>query len=208
MPRKTKEEVLEEFRCSGIEDAAIAVIARRGIDHATVQEIADEAGIAKGTIYVYFHDREELLSRTANRAFDRLLTELEPAFDSAAPFAEQLMAVVLLQLQFFEENAALFRATMALSRRENEVHKNESTGSHRRYLERLEAMFTTAKKRGELRDYDPRAIAAVYRDCLRGVLIRRLEGKSRASRDDEAAFVVSILLRGIQADRKSSKETA
>jgi AcrR family transcriptional regulator len=203
MSRKTKEEVLEEFRCTSIQDAAMAVIARKGIDEATIQEIADEAGIAKGTVYVYFRDRDELLSKTTDRAFDRLLGELESAFKSSGSFANRLMAVALKQLQFFDENGELFRATMALSHRHPEAQSKPRTGSFGRYVEQLEKMFADAKQRGEIRDLDPHELASVYRDCIRGVIIRRIEHKSRTPPHSDATLIVQILLRGIQASGRN-----
>lgn len=201
MSRKTKEEVLEEFRCASIQDAAMAVIARKGMDETTIQDIADEAGIAKGTVYVYFRDREELLAKTGDRLFENLLNELTPAFEADGPFAEKLRGLALRQLRFFDEHRALFRATMALSQREAEMHKPK-TRCFGQYMTRLEAMFTEAGENGELRDgLDPHAVAAVYRDCVRGVILRRLDPKqkSRSSVDADAEFIVSIFLRGVQS---------
>jgi AcrR family transcriptional regulator len=196
--RRTKEEVLEEYRCSTIEDAAIAVIARKGVEHATIQEIADEAGIAKGTVYVYFKDREALLSRVADRAFTRLCDELAQVFDAPGTFAQRLEALVVKQISFFDENADLFRATMALSRREAEAPRKHWPASYTRYSALLESMFQTARESGEIRgDLEPAAVVGVYRDCLRGVLIRRIEHKSRTPRADDAHLIVSVLLRGI-----------
>jgi AcrR family transcriptional regulator len=207
MNRKTKEEVLEEFRSGTIQDAALAVIARKGVDEATVQEIADEAGVAKGTVYVYFRDREELLAKTADRAFDRLIDALEPAFNSSGTFSERLTAVVVRQLEFFDENDSLFRATMALSQRNSESAQL-CNGSRGLYIARLEKMFVEARDRGEIRDLDPIAVAALYRDCVRGVIIRRIEKQSRTPRIDEASFIVSILLHGIAATEVETEHEA
>ncbi len=46
---KTKEQILQEFRIQTIQDAAARVIASKGLNGATMQAIADAAGIAKGT---------------------------------------------------------------------------------------------------------------------------------------------------------------
>jgi TetR/AcrR family transcriptional regulator, fatty acid metabolism regulator protein len=161
MTRKTKEEVLGAFRCTSIQDAAMAVIGRKGIDETTIQDIADEAGIAKGTVYVYFRDRDELLARTADRLFENLLADLAPAFDATGPFAEKLQGLALRQLRFFDEHRALFRATMALSQRESETNKKR-TGCFGQYMARLETLFTRAGENGEIRNgLDPHAVAAV-----------------------------------------------
>ena len=47
------------------------VIARKGMAAATMQEIADEAGVAKGTIYLYFRDRDELVEKTFETAMQQ-----------------------------------------------------------------------------------------------------------------------------------------
>jgi AcrR family transcriptional regulator len=204
MSRKTKEAVVEEFRRASIEDAAMQAIARKGIDEVTIQDIADQAGVAKGTVYVYFRDREELLARTADRLFDNLIVDLEPAFSAPGPFAVRLRGVALRQLRFFDEHKALFRATMALSQRESEPGSKSRCVA--RYLAMLEKLFTDAAASGEIRhDLDPHALAAVYRDCIRGVILRRLDPKSQKSRnsaEDDADLIVSILLRGIHSGDK------
>lgn len=205
MARKTKEEVIEEYRCASIQDAAMRVIARKGIDETTIQEIADEAGIAKGTVYVYFKDREEVLAKTADRLFENLLAELEPAFNAPGTFAERLLGLVLRQLRFFDEHRALFRATTALSQREGEPSRSKPRG-FTQYLARLEKLFTDAAESGQLRrGLDPLGVAHLYRDCTRGVILRRLDPKfqkTRRSAEEDAEMLVSILLRGIASGEK------
>ncbi|HYI10919.1 MAG TPA: TetR/AcrR family transcriptional regulator [Thermoanaerobaculia bacterium] len=204
MSRKTKELVVEEFRRASIEDAAMQAIARKGIEEVTIQDIADEAGVAKGTVYVYFRDREELLARTADRLFDNLIAEIEPSFCAPGGFGVRLRGLALRQLLFFDEHKALFRATMALWQRESDPRKSRCVA---RYLGLLEKFFGDAVAKGDVRpDLDPFMLAAVYRDCIRGVILRRLDPNSQRLRNDaevDAELLVSILLRGIQAGDQS-----
>jgi AcrR family transcriptional regulator len=193
---RTKEEVLEEFRCSAICDAAMTVIARKGVADTTMQDIAAEAGISKATLYVYFKDRDELLAKTAATSYERLVAELEVAFHAPGTLAERLTGVVMRQLRFFDENRELLRAAMALS--PHGPGSKPRTGSYGRYMDLLEGLFTEAKARGEIRDLDPRDIAAVYADCVRGVLVRRIDSKTKTPREQQAAFIVAMLLGGIQ----------
>ena len=69
---KSKEEVVHDYRVQSIQEATMRVIARKGMAAATMQEIAEEAGVAKGTIYLYFRDRDELVEKT----FESAITEL------------------------------------------------------------------------------------------------------------------------------------
>lgn len=204
MTRKTKEAVLEEFRCASIQDAALRVIARKGLDDTTIQDVAGEAGIAKGTVYVYFKDREELLARTVDRLYQDLLDELQPAFDGAGSFAEKLADLARRQVRFFEKHRALFRASNALQHREPAAQKTKSR-CFEQLMEKLEALFTEARRGGALRDgLDPRDVAAFYRDAVRGLILRRLDpkSKSRKNADDDAKLLVSILLHGIESGER------
>jgi AcrR family transcriptional regulator len=48
-------------------DAALRVFARCGLHKTNLEEVAKEAGISKGTIYLYFKDKEELFVAAAHR---------------------------------------------------------------------------------------------------------------------------------------------
>jgi AcrR family transcriptional regulator len=57
---KTKQQVVSEFRRTEIVDAARTVFARRGFAFGIMDEIAKEAGVAKGTLYLYFRSKTEI----------------------------------------------------------------------------------------------------------------------------------------------------
>jgi AcrR family transcriptional regulator len=162
--------------------------------------------VAKGTVYVYFRDREEVLAATADRLFDDLVAELEPAFTAEGAFAVRLHGLALRQLGFFDEHRALFRATLALSQRESDFSKSRSRCSAR-YTPLLEQLFAEAAAKGEIRrDAEPHTIASIYRDLVRGAIIRRLDPKSQKSKNTaeaDAEFIVSVLLQGIQSGETS-----
>src|SRR5438270_12709044 len=111
---RSKEEVVQEFRIQSIRDAAMRVIARRGMAAATMQEIADEAKVAKGTIYLYFRDRDELVEKTFERAITQLHARIDEAMKENATFEEKLRAQISAKLRFFSENAEFFRLYLSL----------------------------------------------------------------------------------------------
>src|SRR5438552_18187600 len=106
---RSKEEVVQEFRIHSIRDAAMRVIARKGMAAATMQEIADEAGIAKGTIYLYFRDRDELVEKTFESAMNDLHERVEQALENEGSFEEKLRAVLAAQISYFQAHREFFR---------------------------------------------------------------------------------------------------
>lgn len=90
-------------------EAAVAVFAERGYQRATVKEIAARAGIAPGTIYLYFRNKRELLLALAEtlirRAAEALLT---PGDD--LDVRSRLALILRDRLRFVRENQGLLRA--------------------------------------------------------------------------------------------------
>lgn len=102
-------EDLREQRRDKILEAAATVIAHHGYQRATMKEIAAEAGIAPGTIYLYFQNKRDVLLAIADRilggAVDRQLEEM-------ADLGEEQMLTTLLQQRFafVRENEDFIRA--------------------------------------------------------------------------------------------------
>ncbi|MFH1675557.1 MAG: TetR/AcrR family transcriptional regulator [bacterium] len=60
-PNKTKWQRRPDNRPDEIADAAIRIFSRKGFDNSTMDEIADAAGVSKGTVYLYYKSKEDLL---------------------------------------------------------------------------------------------------------------------------------------------------
>lgn len=69
----------EERRTDAILDAAYDVFSTRGYHNATVDDIAQQAGVSKGTCYQYFAGKEEIFVATMERTLDKLIAEADQA---------------------------------------------------------------------------------------------------------------------------------
>ena len=61
---KTKKDVVTEFRTSGILEAARKTFAKKGFHDATVDDVAAAAGVAKGTVYLYYRSKQDVYLAT------------------------------------------------------------------------------------------------------------------------------------------------
>jgi len=80
-------------------DAAIEVIAEHGFFHSRVAEIAGRAGVADGTIYLYFKNKDELLMAAIDSAFHRFIQRARMALAQIPEPREKLRRIAFLHLE-------------------------------------------------------------------------------------------------------------
>src|SRR5262245_49087289 len=153
---KSKEEVVQEFRIQSIRDAAIRVIARKGMAAATMQEIADEAGVAKGTIYLYFRDRDDLVEKTFENAMTDLHRKVDEALEKEGTFEDKFRAVLAAQIGYFQANREFFRLYISLRYPEGTAQQQRRQKRHcqpqyQSRVARFAAVLEEAMNRGEIR---------------------------------------------------------
>jgi len=193
---RTKEDVVEEFRKQSICDAAMRVVSRKGIRNVTVQDIADEAGVAKGTVYIYFTSREQVLTTAMDGATEKLLEKLAVACRSCRTFRDVLEQRVRTQLQHFEENRDFFRMYLAMSEPLGERRLRKHT-TYTTYLRQLEAVLRTAIERGEIRDGPVDRLAVTISSVVRDIVLHRISEREPPPLEDDVAFAVDFIVRGI-----------
>ena len=99
---KTKLDVSEQ-----IFDATDRLMAKEGLHHLSIHKLAKEAGIAAGTIYLYFKSKDELLAQFARRVFNKFVVAIEEGFDESQSFFEQYRKMWWNIWHFLQENPTI-----------------------------------------------------------------------------------------------------
>jgi TetR/AcrR family fatty acid metabolism transcriptional regulator len=89
--------------------AAMHVFALKGFKSAALEEVAREAGIAKGTLYLYFRDKQELYFKAVLQVFDELEAHVAATASQEAGPLDKLRAVARGQLEFFSRHRDALR---------------------------------------------------------------------------------------------------
>src|SRR5438045_8226047 len=85
-------------------DAAIEVIAEHGFFHSRVSAIADRAGVADGTIYLYFKNKDELLMAAIDSAFHGFIGKARSELSKISDPREKLRKMAYLHLHALGSN--------------------------------------------------------------------------------------------------------
>ncbi|WP_158257625.1 TetR/AcrR family transcriptional regulator [Haliangium sp. UPWRP_2] len=107
-------ERIREATANEILAAADALFSERGVERTSMADIAARAGLAVGTLYNHFRDREALLSTLLDNHHCKLLRELDETLAACAeqPFADQLQRVLSSFFAGFERYRPLIEAML------------------------------------------------------------------------------------------------
>lgn len=200
----TREAVLERFRVESITEGALRAIARKGAA-ATMQDIADESGISKGTLYLYFKDRDELLHRVSEGGLTDLLAKIDEVFAKAMPFDETIRELVLTKLRFFDERRDLYRVHFELRFPNGrdpfcDPKKQTPPPAKQLYVDRLTRYFEEQLENKE----DAPRLAVFLSETVAGLLFRQIAQPTGPKLENDAAFLSDLLLNGLSGRRKKS----
>jgi TetR/AcrR family fatty acid metabolism transcriptional regulator len=202
---RTKEEVIKDFRTEEIVRAARRVIAESGFNDASMERIAHEAGISKGTIYLYFRNKEELLAHVADHGFGELMARARGATTRARGAAPKLVGLMRAALEHTSENREMFRVLQERTQFGLERESPLATKLERNRGELLDfvaAIVESGAKSGELRGCDSRLAARFLIESMRGAIIERLQNTSPSSVERDAAAIVDFFLHGVGTREK------
>src|SRR5215471_17249445 len=97
---KTKKDVVTEFRTSGILEAARKVFAGKGFHEAKVEDIAEAAGVAKGTVYLYYQSKRDLYFAALKFGIAEMYALLIEELKGFSTPEEKLKALISVKLAY------------------------------------------------------------------------------------------------------------
>jgi AcrR family transcriptional regulator len=197
---RTKKEVVTEYRTAEIFQAAHRVFAEKGFEQATIADIAKAAGVAKGTVYLYFRSKREVYWATLKRDLGELNDETRQRMDAAETVEAKLLAFLATKIHYFEQHRDFFRIYYSEVGRSVVRHTQFQRHLDEIYLEQvraLEAVLQQAARRKQVRPLRADATAFAVFDLVRSVIMQRLRGWSRASVEEDVAFAYDLVWKGI-----------
>lgn len=185
-------------------DAAIEVIAEHGFFHSRVAEIADRAGVADGTIYLYFKNKDELLMAAIDSAFHRFTHRARAALAQIPDPREKLRRIAFLHLDGLGNNrnlAIVFQTELRHSL------KFLSEFSHNLLVEYFDLIKGVVREGQEAGLFRTDISVTMASHCLFGALDEIVTTWILSDHDRDRDYhlssltdsVVSIILKGLEA---------
>jgi AcrR family transcriptional regulator len=209
-PRPRRWRRRPDERPQQILDAAFRVFGKRGLHQATLDDVAREAGITKGTIYLYFPSKAGLFAAMIKARITAVIPSVEAVDGRAAPSLEGRLAAVGRDLYRFLCSPAylsMFRTVVSEAAQFPEVAAQVYREGVLSANRRLAAVIQAAIRAGTCRDVDPMIAARAFVGMfLVFAVSQRLLGGERIypiADDAVVKTVTDVYLNGLLALRPS-----
>lgn len=202
-PRPLKERQREE-REQLILDVAEELLVEKGYHEMSMDDIAARVGIAKGTVYLHFAGKDELLFALLTRDMAKFIASIDGLL--AQQDAPRAKLEALMRHVIGDVFSARFQALMAISQnpelRARFINqKAQSTDQRQQLEERLTTIFDEGKSVGDFNaDIPTPLLVSLFETMISAHLYQRLVEQQRLTADELIAQITRFFFKGIAAE--------
>ncbi|GAB6187565.1 TetR/AcrR family transcriptional regulator [Thermopirellula anaerolimosa] len=180
----------------GILQAALDVLRADGFEHLTIEKVAEAAGIAKGSVYNYFRNKQELVTQVFERSIEPAIEAGGQIVESSMGAVEKLEAMLRLWFSHFSQHRGLFDFLF------RDPHVRELCFTSRRSknslaIERFRAIFEQGIAEGSFRKFNAVSAAEMAVGATQFCIERQLESGEQRPVDSSIGELMDLILRGI-----------
>ncbi len=137
---------------SKIIGAATKVFAKKGFYKATVSDIAQEAGIADGTIYIYFDHKDDILISLFEEKMKEVLDNMERQLSLECDPLAKIEKFAFLHLKLIEDNKDMAEIIQVELRQSDKFMKDYHNEKFAQYLDLISDIIQEGKQKGLIRE--------------------------------------------------------
>ncbi|MBT3315067.1 MAG: TetR/AcrR family transcriptional regulator [Anaerolineae bacterium] len=190
---------VSEERKEQITEAATKVFAEQGFDKARMDDIAAEAKLSKGTLYLYFKSKDAIIKHLLESLFEREFADLSSLIDDPRPASEKLMLFAekfigdmhkwsrLIPIMY-EFLGRLFRQSIV-----QEAFKKYL----RVYLDMVTPIIQQGIDKGEFKEADASEIAITFGALLEGTILIWVYDSDLVDLEKNLRASIKLLMEGI-----------
>ena len=200
--RAVKQEMARHFMETTIAQAAKAVFAEWGYQRATLDEIAQRAGMSKATIYLYYKNKDDLFLQVVEELVRMAMEETAREALSSRPPLEKLASMVRSKILFYEREREFFNIYLnekhGLEVAPKDPHKQALRDMYLQGIEALAKVVQEGIDTGVLRPMNSQRLAFFLQEMMSTVLVHRIQGKAKTSVEEDIAQLLDLFLHGAE----------
>jgi len=179
--------------------AAAQVFAKKGFHNSRISEIAKKADVAEGTIYLYFKNKDELLTTLFEHEMAAVIAEMKEELNKIDDPREKIKKFIDRHLALIDEKRELAEVIQIELRQSHKFMKEYKGTKFRDYLNLISAIISQGQKQGVFRE---EVIPGIAKRILFGALDEIsnywvLSSYKRYNLEVTAAEIADIFIKGI-----------
>jgi len=182
-------------------EAAEKTFAKKGF-YTTIEEVAHQAQLAKGTIYLYFDSKEDLFFSVTERKLDILLNKIEEELKKSNLPSQRIRGVIAVHLKFLEENEDFFKIMQGFSESLKEKLekklKDRVIQKQSYYIEILDKLIQEAINKKEVKLLDSRKLAVILMGIIHSLTFHWISKKEKDSLSKDEALAWEVFWEGVK----------
>jgi TetR/AcrR family fatty acid metabolism transcriptional regulator len=189
--------------------AAAKLFGEKGYHDTTTAEIAESAGVAAGTIYIYFSSKEELLVAVFEEFLGKHMERLRAGVDAEPTPREKLVKLLTLGLQLMYENPDSARIFLSQLRQSTKMITTVAKRSSRAYKDIIEGVLAEGVRSGLCRDVNVQAATSMLFGAFQSTVLEWVADECSYNLMDMSGPLTDFVLHGICCPKDASvTETA
>jgi len=196
--KQERKRALEAFTRQGILDAAVGLLTREGIQGLTMDRVATEAGVAKGTLYVYFTNKEDILDAALEASFDPLIRESFALLEGDYVSDRKLEEFSLCQLRFFDKHRDLIRVLFFDRERIHSEKNHFANDRYQTFVQRIADVLDEGVRQGLFLSLDSMKVAAMFIEANMGMVMQRIHDGVSGEVEKDARQITDIFMEGLR----------
>lgn len=186
-------------------EAAEAEFASHGFHQAVVSQIADRAGVGKGTVYRRFGDKKALFTCLITQGMSTLRGNVDSAFQRKDPPRQALEGILGVYFDFFDQARDLIAITLLEGvSMAGSIHEQVKVDVEY-VLGRFQELFLQGMEQGDFRVLDPERSAFLFHEFIWSVM-RGAVFFGFNPRQEYGEAMLDLFFNGICAQRQTPRE--
>jgi TetR/AcrR family fatty acid metabolism transcriptional regulator len=178
--------------------AGIRVFAHNGYFNSKVADIAREAGVADGTVYLYFKSKEDILHSIFDRSVDKAIAEARTQLALLTDPREKLRQIASMHLERLGADRDLAVVFQVELRGSTKFMEEFSAAGFAEYLQLIRTTFEEGQKAGVFRsELNAKVVAKILFGALDEMATNWILSKRRYKLAPLADQVLDIFLNGV-----------
>jgi len=184
--------------------AAAKLFGERGYHRTTTAEIAESAGVAAGTIYIYFSSKEELLVAVFEEFLGRHMERLREGVDAEPTPEKKIIRLLALGLELMYTNPDSARIFLSQLRQSTEMITTVAKRSSRAYKDIIEGILTEGVRTGLCRDVNVPAATSMLFGAFQSTVLDWVADGCSYNLTDMSESLTDFVLNGICCPKDAS----